>query len=162
MFIFILCIPSRMQKHCLSQSWESLYQAVVGLTWMKGLHFLEVLAASEGTGAAHNNVHLGQKACYLLRAFGGRRHCVQLEKSEELFLSSTPLKFLWGEYRKFLSNKYILKKSQKGIRTLISKMNLLKMPLWFWTWVQILNTVCHRASYKGMHLLLLKLFCALH
>lgn len=97
MFIFILCIPSRMQKHCVSQSWESLYQAVVGLTWMKGLHFLEVLAASEGTGASHNNVHLGQKACYLLRAFGGRRHCVQLEKSEELFLSSTPLKILWGE-----------------------------------------------------------------
>lgn len=51
---------------------------------MRGVHFLEVLAATEEARAAHVSVWMGPKACYLLRALGGGRHYVQLEKSEGL------------------------------------------------------------------------------
>lgn len=55
-----------------------------GGTNLHEMHFLEMLTASEETRAAHIGVPMGQKACYLLRALGGGRHDVQLEKSEEL------------------------------------------------------------------------------
>lgn len=65
----------------MSQSWKSFSWAVVGLTYTRSLHFLEMLVASEETRAAHIGILMGQKACYLPGALGGGRHDVQLEKS---------------------------------------------------------------------------------